>query len=212
LNMHNEFDSCSVHWKSMAGILLGLILGVALLHPLWPVVAQQPTGTIPTVTGTPLGPQVEVYSDQEMVELYDGPSMYDYAGVGILVAGETAGAIGRSEDGTWIEILYPGVPSGTAWIYAPYVSLTAESNLPIVANPPTPTPLTTPTLNPTTVAAVGVNLAPTQLPTFTPPQPLEVPTFGSTGGTHSYIPIGLIVIGLVLIGILGAIVSFVRGR
>ena len=117
------------------------------------VYAQQPTGSIPTVTGTPPGPVVTVYLNNDQVDVYAGPSSYDYPAVGVMLAGQQAPALGRVEGLDWIEIQYVGIAGSIAWIYAPYVSLTSGSTLPIVPVPPTPMPASTPTIIPTLVAA-----------------------------------------------------------
>ena len=87
--------------------------------PAGKVYAQQPTGSIATVTGTPPGPVVTVYSDQNEIGVFSGPSFDTYAQIGILLSGEKAPALGYSIDGKWIEIVYMGVPGGRGWIYAP---------------------------------------------------------------------------------------------
>jgi hypothetical protein len=172
--------------------------------------AQQPTGSIPTVTGTISGPIVTVYSDQNEIGVYSGPSFDSYAQIGILVAGQQVPALGYSTDEKWIQIMYLGVQGGKGWIYAPYVKI-SPGILPRLESPPTATPATTPTLDPTYVAAFGLTLEPTQLATFTAPASLNIPTFtASTSGT-SKLPFGLIILSLIFIGILGAIVSFLRG-
>jgi hypothetical protein len=193
-----------------AGIA-GLVLLVAFCgFPARLAYAQQPTGSIPTVTGTPLGPVITVYTDQNVIGVYAGPSSYNYDQVGILMAGEHAPAIGKSADGNWIEIIYVGVPGAKGWVYAPLVAISPGS-LPALVAPATATPRTTPTLNPTYVQAFGVQLEPTRLPTFTPPAPLKIPTFTTGAGTLSKIPFGFVILGLALIGVLGAVISFLRG-
>ena len=59
--------------------------------------AQQPTGSIPTVTGTPAGPTVKVDPSIPQVRVYAGPSSFDYPAVGVLVAGETVPALTRAQ-------------------------------------------------------------------------------------------------------------------
>lgn len=195
----------------IAGGIVGLIITLTMFStPIGKVYAQQPTGSIPTVTGTPLGPFVTVYSDQLFIDIYAGPSSYDYDRIGILAAGEVAPALGYSLDRNWIQIVYLGVPGGKGWVYGPFVSI-SQGSLPDVAAPPTPTPRTTPTLNPTFVAAFDVQLEPTRLPTFTQPPPLELPTFAPEPGSRMNVPFGLIILILALIGILGAVYSFLRG-
>lgn len=173
--------------------------------------AQQPTGSIPTVTGTPPGPYVTVYTDQELIGVFNGPSSYLYEQVGILVSGESAPALAYSADDTWIQIIYIGVPGGKGWVYAPYVSI-SPGTLPKIPNPPTSTPRTTPTLDPTYAAAFGVQKEPTHLPTFTPPQPLKLPTFTQSTTSGSNSPAGLFIVGLIIVGSLGALITFIRGN
>ena len=93
------------------------ILG--LFNPVQPsVLAQQPTGSIPTVTGTPQGPLIRVDpSFTEGIKVYAGPSQYDYPAIGYLLGNETAPALGRAEGkDDWIQIYYPGVPGSVAWV------------------------------------------------------------------------------------------------
>jgi len=175
------------------------------------VYAQQPTGNVPTVTGTPTGPVVTVYSDRAFIDVYSGPSSYDYDMIGVMAAGTSAPALGYNQDNSWIEIVYMGVPGGVGWIYAPFVSITVGS-LPKLSAPPTAAPQTTPTLNPTFVAAYGLQVVPTRLPTYTPPASLKLPTFAPNSGGTSKVPYGLVILLLALIGILGAIISFLRGN
>jgi hypothetical protein len=192
--------------------IVGLITTLALFSlPTGKVYAQQPTGSVATVTGTPTGPYVTVYSDQLFIDVYAGPSSYDYARIGILASGEKAPALGYSLDRNWIEIIYMGVLGGKGWVYGPFVSISPGS-LPELAAPPTPAPLTTPTLNPTYVAAFGLQLEPTHLPTFTPPPPLELPTFSPDTSSGTKVPFGLVILILALVGILGAVISFLRGN
>jgi uncharacterized protein YraI/fumarate reductase subunit D len=174
--------------------------------------AQQPTGSVPTVTGTAEGPMVIVYADQNIIGVFAGPSAYLYPQVGILLAGEEAPALGYSEDGEWIKIVYLGVAGGTGWIYAPFVSVLRTSSLPVLLNPPTATPRTTPTINPTQAAAFGFQETLARLPTFTQPAPLEIPEFQAPSEMRSGFPIGLIIVVLALLGVLGATILFLRGR
>ena len=192
-------------------LLVGMI-GFLLSSPASEhVQAQQPTGDIPTVTGTPLGAFVTVNQDQEFVNVRSGPSSYFYPRVGVLVAGQSAPALGRSPGGDWIMIGYTGAPGNVGWIYAPNVSLTAQDFLPVVDPPPTPTPLATPTIDPTLAAAFIVPETPTRLPTFTPPAPLAIPTFVDETQTDvTRIPMGLVIFSLGLVGVLGALISLVR--
>jgi hypothetical protein len=180
--------------------------------PAGSVYAQQPTGSIPTVTGTPAGPFVTVYSDQKLIGVFAGPSSYSYGQIGLLLAGEKAPALGYSFDGEWIKIIYLGVPGNRGWVYAALVSISQFGSLPYVDSPPTALPRTTPTIDPTLAAAFQVPLNPTRLPTYTPPPPLQVPTYTPEAGGRSGLPIGFVILGLAFIGIFGAVISFLRGR
>jgi len=195
---------------------LTLCLGTGLLAAIVPSVpaarAQQPTGSIPTVTGTPSGPFVTVNLDQDFVNVRSGPSSFFYPKIGILLRGQSAPALGRSPGGDWIQIRYPGVPGDVGWIYAPAVTLSSAGFLPILEPPPTPTFLVTPTIDPTLQAAFITPQLPTRLPTFTPAAPLAMPVFSDETRDASRIPLGLLIFSLGLVGVFAAVISFLRGR
>nr|BAL57229.1 hypothetical protein HGMM_F48D12C28 [uncultured Chloroflexota bacterium]BAL58047.1 hypothetical protein HGMM_F54B02C12 [uncultured Chloroflexota bacterium] len=189
-------------------LLLSLLSGIFPISQ--PAQAQQPTGSIPTVTGTPPGPMVTLYENLEIVNVYSGPDMYIYPPVGVMLRGQSLPALGRSADTDWIMIAYPGVPGGVAWIYGPWVSL-SPGELPIVTPPPTPTPRATAAINPTLVASYLGSSTPTHLPTFTPAPPVEVPQFSQTDISPSF-PVGLLIVLFALIGTFGMIFLLVRRR
>ncbi|MBI5351296.1 MAG: hypothetical protein HZB50_01530 [Chloroflexi bacterium] len=177
--------------------------------------AQQPTGSIPTVTGTPSGATVAVYSDLVMVDVYSGPSKYLYPiPIGVLLAGQEVPAYGYSEDKNYIQIYYPGVPDSVAWVFAPYVQIKKIGPLPLLPSPPIPTSASTTVvnINPTLAAAFSSPVVPTRLPTFTPPVPLVVATFSESSSIASRLPAGLLILGFGLVGALGALISFLRRR
>jgi len=178
------------------------------------VSAQQPTGSIPTVTGTPSGPVVKIVLGEPQILVFAGPGSFDYPAIGILLAGESAPALGRAsgrED--WIMIHYPGVPGSIGWVYGNYVSLSPGALLPLVEIPPTPTALSTPTINPTLEAAYIGQQTPTRLPTFTPPARLDLPLFNDISQTQTAsVPVGLLILSLGLFGFFGAFISYLRGR
>ncbi len=178
------------------------------------VFAQQPTGSIPTVTGTPQGVIVALYLDRPQEDVYSGPSSYLYPRIGVLLAGQEMPAYGTSEDGNWVQIYYPGVPNSVAWVYAPYVKIVKTGQLPKLDTPPTPTAASTPVvnINPTLMAAFVTPLAPARLPTFTAPAPLMIATFVDDASSVNRIPVGLIIFGFGFIGALGTLISFLRGR
>jgi hypothetical protein len=191
------------------------LLALGLFDPSNPaVLAQQPTVSIPTVTGTPEGPIVTVYQDHDFIHVYAGPSTFDYPSIGILLGNETAPAIGRARDRLdWIQIIYEGVRGSTGWIYGPYVKLSAGALLPLIDIPATPTPFSTPTIDPTLAAAFIGQQTPTRLPTFTEPPPLEQPSFSDApNASATNVPAGLLILGLGLFGFFGAVISYLRGR
>jgi hypothetical protein len=195
----------------MSILLLGLFDPVGT-----PVLAQQPTGSVPTVTGTAEGPFITVDQSIPVIRVFAGPSSFDYPPVGVLLANETAPAMGIAKDrGDWIQIRYPGVPNSLGWVYGPYVQLSRSPGelLPVVDIPPTPTPFATPTINPTLEAAFIGQQTPTRLPTFTPPPPLDLPVFNEApGASATGVPTGLLILSLGLFGFLGAVISYLRGR
>jgi hypothetical protein len=197
-------------------LVLTLCLGIAgmllLSQGHMRVIAQQPTGSVATVTGTPSGPIVTV-TYPEQINVRAGPVFagLSYPVVGVLLPGQTAPALGKTAGGEWIAIHYPGVPGDVGWVYAPLVSL-SPGFLPIFLPPPTATPFTTPTINPTLAAAFAIPLTATRLPTFTPAPPVQIPTFTPAPAGVAGVPMGMIIAALALIGIFGAIVSFLRGR
>lgn len=191
------------------------ILFLGLFDPGKPMVlAQQPTGSIPTVTGTPEGPIVTVYQNNSVIHVYAGPSTFEYPSIGVLLANETAPAIGRAQDRLdWIQIIYEGVRGSTGWVYGPYVKLSPGAILPVVEVPATPTPFSTPTIDPTLAAAFIGQQTPTRLPTFTPPPPLDRPSFNDVSNSSpTNIPAGLLILSLGLFGFFGAVISYLRGR
>jgi len=195
-------------------LVLTIFAGVAGLFFLWPesipAAAQQPTGSVPTVTGTPSGPMITV-TYPEQINVRAGPHSVYYLAIGVLLPGEQAPALGRTAGGEWIQISYPGVPGGVGWVYAPLVGL-SPGFLPIIEPPPTATPRTTPTIDPTLAAAFSIPSTPTRLPTFTPPPPLAYPTFEPVSSGGVSLPMGLVIFGLAFIGIFSAFIVFLRGR
>lgn len=175
------------------------------------VQAQQPTGSIPTVTGTPSGPTITVNLDQDYINVRSGPSSFDYPRIGILMRGQSVPALARSENGQWIQIRYVGAPGGLGWVFAANVTLSSQS-LPIVPAPPTPTSAATPTIDPTLQAAFIPAVTATGLATFTPAPPLEEPLFQDATAEPAAVPLGLIILGLGFIGVLVAMASLLRGR
>ena len=203
--------------KTFRLFLLASLLSIFLIfifHDLgsMQVYAQQPTVSIATVTGTPIGTYIIVNADQEQINVRGGPGT-DYAAVGVLVAGELVSAKGRSVAGLWVQIDYPGVAGALAWVYSPLVTIFQGSGLPIIEPPPTPTLRVTPTIDPTLAAQFVLEIPATRLPTFTAPQPLVIVTFEANSPIQpGGIPVGMYITAIGLLGLFGATVSFLRDR
>lgn len=197
-------------------IIITSVLAFGLLFPgLYEVNAQIPTGSIPTVTGTPSGIMATVKAglNETSVNVRSGPHALYYPKIGVLLEGQTVPALGRSPGGDWILVGYAGVPGGQGWVFSKYVTLT-PGELPVVQPPVSPTPEITQTIDPTLAAQYLVTAVPTRLPTFTPPAPLNIPTFAPSGGNQvlSSIPMGLVIVILFSIGVLLGIFSFIQRR
>ena len=176
-------------------------------------IGQIPTVDIPTVTGTPLGATVRVRTngEEDQINVRAGPSTVWYDAVGVLVIGEQVPALGITAGGDWIKIAYPGGPDNVGWVYKPLVELVGD--VPVVDPPPTQTPRVTATIDPTLAAQFLVDVPPTRLPTYTPPPPLNIPTFQPAASVQpSRVPMGLVIIGMGVVGVFGLLISFLRGR
>ncbi len=191
-------------------LLIALVISLPGGHVPW-AAAQQPTGSIPTVTGTPTGAIVRV-TYPEQINVRGGPSTYFYPIVGVLLPGQEVEVVGRSPGGEWLQIRYPGVPGNVAWVHAPLVTFVVNGVIPVVEPPPTATPVTTPTIDPTLAAAFIVPATPTRLPTFTPPPPLAVPTFTEALSAGGGVPRGLVIFSLGFVGLLAALISWLGGQ
>ena len=189
-------------------------LGMSFQSPLDSEVhAQQPTGSVPTVTGTPAGVIVRVRIDQsnELVPVYAGPSASLYPQVGVILMGQELPAYGISQDGQYVQIYYPGIPESVAWVFGVYVETIKTGPLPELIAPNTPTIVATVTIQSTLVAAFLPEVTQTRLPTFTPAPQLIVSTFLPEQEVNR-VPAGLLILGLGFIGGFGVLISFLRGR
>lgn len=199
-------------------IIILSVIGLSVFTSLFSldgiVQAQIPTISIPTVTGTPSGPTVTVRPGQpeNFINVRSGPNSL-YPKVGVLMVGQTAYAKGKSVKGEWILIEYPGIENGTGWVYSPYVII-STGELPVVEPPPLPTPQVTTTIDPTMAAQFIVTVAPTRLPTYTPPAPLAIPTFvdQSSAVSGGGLPPGVIIVALFMIGAIIGLLSIFQSR
>lgn len=185
-----------------------LVLATLGWHPRMALAQAQPT---PTATATPGGPSPIVTNNYtEAVNVRAGPgSLYPY--LGNLPVGATAQAVAVSPKHEWIEISFPEAPGGLGWVYAAFVEL-SPGYLRVVEPPPTVTPLASATLDPTLAAAFQLEPTVTRLPTFTPPPPLIVPTFGAARVGSAAFPAGLTIAAFVLFGGLVLAASFLGRR
>jgi hypothetical protein len=169
------------------------------------VLAQEPTPDSSDVFVT------VNYSEQ--INVRNGPGTVLYDIIGNMQPGESAQALGVSPGRDWVQIVFPAGPGGVGWVHTSLISL-SSGNLPIVEPPPTVTPLVTSTIDPTLAAAYIFEPTVTRMPTFTPPPPLEVPKFTAmpAASAKNSVPLGALVFGSGLIGILGFLFSLLRRR
>ncbi len=202
----------AIRAATVASLAVVSVVGLSLAGSVSAAPVQQPpTVSIATVTGTPTGPVIVV---PDQVNVRTGPST-EYQLIGVLIAGQTAPAIGRTAGGDWIQVAYVGVPNNVAWVYSPFVVLDPPGAfLPIIEPPPTATPRVTPTIDPTLAAQFNLSdITATRLPTFTAAPPIVQPTITPLDlGTGSGIPPVLTIAGLVLIGTFGILISVLRGN
>lgn len=191
-------------WKSAWIIGLGALISVSLL---WvsPVRAETPPPQQSFATIT-----VKIGENPD-INVRAGPGV-DYERIGTLLAGQQVPALGRSAGGDWVQISYPEGPQGLGWVYTYLVEVNGE--LPVVIPPATPTPFTTPTIDPTLAAQFIIEPSATALPTFTPPPPLVIPTLQAPDAPQTQASTPLVYIMLVLgaLGLFSLLVSFIRIR
>jgi hypothetical protein len=182
-------------WTGLAASVLGLLLAGGAGSA---VLAQAPV----TDTAAAGGAKPMVTAGEEGANVRTGPSSIIYPVLGRLQPGESAPAVAVSPHHEWIQIEFNG---GTGWVYTAFVTL-SPGFLPAVEPPPTPTPLATATIDPTLAAQFSTAPTETRLPTFTPPPPLVIPSFASTGGSGLHFPMGWTIGAIALLGaaVLGA--------
>ncbi|PKO00722.1 MAG: hypothetical protein CVU42_02530 [Chloroflexi bacterium HGW-Chloroflexi-4] len=176
--------------------------------------AQQPTGSVPTVTGTPSGPVAKVISykaESGGINIRSGPSTF-YDVIGKMFLDLELPVIGKSPGGDWYLVKYAVLPNGQGWVYFNYVNVT-PGEIPIAEVPPTPMPKATLQIDPTLAAQFVSTPLATKLPTFTPSAPLTIPTFDVFDSqSFAGIPVGLIILVLIGLGLLMALFSYFSAR
>lgn len=202
--------------KSIKIILVVTILVCLLtisytINPPNLVQAQQPTGSIPTVTPLTTGPQASVKAGYgESVKVRSGPGT-TYDQVGVILTGETVNIIGKTMAGDWLLIEYFGVSGSEGWVWSAYMNITG-GEIPVVEIPPTPTPKVTNTIDPTMAAQFVITPESTRMPTFTAAAPVTIPTYSEGNIGSGKVPVGLVILILAGLGVLVGMISFVQSR
>ena len=145
----------------------------------------------------------------ELANVRAGPgTVYDQ--LGVLTAGQSAPALGRSEASDWIQIQYPPGSTGEGWVYATFVELQggAIESLPARTAPPTPTLPPTPVDQPDLATLLAVS--PTRLPTFTPAPAMTLATFENPEPSQRGFLSAVIILVLFAVGVFGAVMAIVR--
>lgn len=178
------------------------------------VYAQQPTGSIPTVTGSPTGPIAKVdpsKAESNGINIRSGPNT-TYDKVGVMWIDQEYPILGKSPGGTWLLIKDPSISSGQGWVFSNNVFIYG-GEIPVAEVPPTPLPKVTAAIDPTLAAQFITTPLATKLPTFTPSAPLAIPTY-ETFDSQSFagIPIGLIILILLGLGVVMVLFSFFSTR
>ena len=189
-------------FKLLEFILIGFIVGVVMFHLPQQVQAESEaqSGVVATV----------IYS--EPINVRGGPSTVYYPVVGRVFPGDVLPALGVSPGREWVQVAYPDAPGGVGWLYATYVAISG-GELRVVEPPPTQTPIATATINPTFAAAFIFQPTSTRMPTFTPPPPLEMPQYtDEVVARPSGLASGVIVVGLIFIGGVVFVISFLLNR
>ncbi len=204
-----------MRFRIFKGLVLLLMVGLVAISFTFEspktVHAQQPTGSIPTITGSPTGPMATVKVGlEETIKVRSGPStLYDQ--IGVILPGVPVPVKGKTIAGDWLLIEYPGVAGGEGWVWSLYMDVT-PGELPIVEPPPTPAPKVTATIDPTMAAQFVITPQATMLPTYTQPAPLIIPTYSTGLSSSGSIPVGLVIIILAGLGAVIGLFSIFQSR
>ena len=198
-----------VSWSLGLGLMLVLIVVLAAQASL-SVEAQAAATDTPDAGGSQAY-ITNTFEGEPAINVRTGPSTITFPfPCGSLPLGGTAPALGASPGHDWVQIAFPGCPGGVGWVYAANVTLTGS--LHVVEPPPTPTPLATATIDPTLQAQFEAEPTETRLPTFTPPPPLQVPTFVPEGESRAGLPTAVTILAIVLLGGIVLAASFLGRR
>jgi hypothetical protein len=152
--------------------------------------AQQPAPAQPGQTPPPAPAATQAPAGQsgapsltvtnEFVNVRTGPdTVYDK--IGELQQGQTAPVKGKSADGKWWQISFPGGAGGVGWVITDYVQANdAASNVPVASAPPKPQPPVV-AVQPTAAPPVLVPLVTQPPPQVVQPAPAQGQVVGPRG-------------------------------
>jgi len=195
-------------------LLLGLLGGLwwgALALPAAPAVAAPPRQA-----STPTLPALRAEASDTDVNVRGGPGTY-YDRVGTLVKGQSGEILGQTQMGPylWLKIVYVGGPDNTGWVSSDVVRVVGDlGTAPTLEAPPTPTLPPLPTSEITVTVAATTTVATAALATFTPAPPVVHPTLLPVQGVREGggFPPAVFIIGLLVLGVFGGLISLLRGR
>jgi hypothetical protein len=201
-----------LRWLITSLVITGFLITIYTIKSPQMVQAQQPTGSIPTVTGTPTGPTgtIKVGLD-ETINVRNSPSSINSDIIGVVLPNQVVYVKGKTIGGDWLLIDYPGVTGGQGWVWSLYMDVKG-GELPVVEVPPTPAPKVTTTIDPTLAAQFVITPNSTSLPTFTQPAPLNIPTYSTGAASSGKIPIGLVIISIIGLGVVIGLLSIFQSR
>jgi len=203
-----------LRWTGLVAIFVMFLLLLFTISGTKSVTAQQPTGSIPTVTGTPTGPMASVIAykaESDGINIRSGPGT-NYEVVGKMWIDLALPVLGKSPGGDWLLVKDPSLPDGKGWVFSFNVDVT-PGEIPVAEVPPTPMPVATAEIDPTLAAQFITTPLATKLPTYTPSAPLVIPTFETLDSqAFAGIPIGLIIFTLIGFGLLLVLISFFTTR
>ncbi len=115
----------------------------------------------PTATPAPAQPDWAAVTALVNLNVRQGPGL-DYPVIGQLQTGQTAQITGKSQDGSWWQIVYPPNSDQRAWVSANSQYSTSQNteNVPVAAAPAPPQPAATPTPIPTATSQPAIGVTP----------------------------------------------------
>jgi hypothetical protein len=163
--------------RSIVFVLVGILI-LACSCPLVGTTGVSPTATAPSgnpPTSAPASavppsaapgnvPGVPVASTNgQPVNCRSGPGL-TYEVVVVLSPGQTAQIVGKSADGTWLQLKNPSLAGSVCWVSTSVVSITGDlSGIPVAAAPPAPSAAPTTEAANVVVTSVSVSISPTTI-------------------------------------------------